>query len=136
MVEFALIVPMLLLLVFGIIEFGYMLNRDTVISNASRDGARVASLNGTYAQIMDTITSELTGVGIGITAPDTVIRIDCKKPDDSPCNATQFTYDDLAESGSTATVKVTYTYRWITPMISSLFGTSTVLEQSTQMRVE
>ena len=30
-VEFALITPMLLLLVFGIIEFGFMLNRDTIV---------------------------------------------------------------------------------------------------------
>ncbi len=50
-VEFALIVPMLLLVVFGVLDFGYMLNRSTVVSNASRDGARVASLGGTYADI-------------------------------------------------------------------------------------
>ena len=39
-VEFALIMPMLCLLVFGVIEFGYMLNRDMMIGNTSRDGAR------------------------------------------------------------------------------------------------
>ena len=49
-VEFALVVPILLLLVFGIFEFGYMLNRDMIIGNASRDGARIASLNGSAAR--------------------------------------------------------------------------------------
>ena len=42
-----------------------------------------------------------------------------------------------AVSGSTAIIKVTYTYNWITPLASSLFGDNTVLlSQTTQMRVE
>jgi Flp pilus assembly protein TadG len=135
-VEFALIVPMLLLLVFGIIEFGFMLQRDTVVGNASRDGARVASLDGTYAEILSSITTELAGEGISTTSPSTVIKIDCKKPDGTACNATSTTYNTLAEAGATATVKVTYTYSWITPLVGQIFGDDTTLEQYTQMRVE
>jgi Flp pilus assembly protein TadG len=37
-VEFALLVPFLCLLLFGVVDFGYMLNRTTLVSNASRDG--------------------------------------------------------------------------------------------------
>lgn len=39
-VEFALLLPILVLLVFGIIEFGLLLYDQAVITNASREGAR------------------------------------------------------------------------------------------------
>jgi len=44
LVEFALGVPVLALALFGLIEFGLMLNNQVAIVNASRDGARVAAL--------------------------------------------------------------------------------------------
>lgn len=40
MVEFALVAPLLFVLLFGIIEFGIILYDQAVITNASRDGAR------------------------------------------------------------------------------------------------
>jgi len=41
-VEFALVLPLLLVFVFGIIEFGILLYDKAIITNASREGARVA----------------------------------------------------------------------------------------------
>jgi len=141
-VEFALIVPMLLLIVFGILDFGYMLNRNTIVSNASRDGARTASLDGSFADICTTVRSELQESGIFVpanctaTTGNTIIKIDCKKLDNTACGATSTTYDTLAVSGATAIVTVTYTYTWITPLIGQLFGSTEVFTQTTQMRVE
>ena len=141
-VEFALIVPMLLLIVFGILDFGYMLNRNTIVSNASRDGARTASLDGSYADICTTVKSELQDSGISVptactaTTGSTIIKIDCKKVDNTACNATSTTYDTLAVSGATAIVTITYTYTYITPLIGQLFGSTEVFTQTTQMRVE
>lgn len=43
-VEFAVILPLLLLLVFGIIEFGVLLFDQAILTNASREGARVGIL--------------------------------------------------------------------------------------------
>ena len=43
-VEFALILPILLLLVFGIIEMGFVLFDKAMITNASREGARAGIL--------------------------------------------------------------------------------------------
>ncbi len=43
LVEFALIAPLLFVLLFGIIEFGAMLYDQAVITNASREGARFAA---------------------------------------------------------------------------------------------
>jgi hypothetical protein len=42
-VEFALILPLLLVILFGIIEFGAILYNQSVITNASRDAARYAA---------------------------------------------------------------------------------------------
>ncbi len=56
MVEFAIVAPLLFVLLFGIIEFGVMLYDQAVITNASREGARYAS---TY--YIDPKTSDGTG---------------------------------------------------------------------------
>ena len=42
-VEFALILPVLLMLVFGIVEFGMMFRADLTVSQAARSGARTAA---------------------------------------------------------------------------------------------
>lgn len=47
MVEFAIVLPLLLVLVFGIIEFGLLLYNQQVITNASREGARYGIVSRT-----------------------------------------------------------------------------------------
>lgn len=44
-VEFALILPLLLMLVFGVISFGFVLAQKATLSSAVRDGARYGSVN-------------------------------------------------------------------------------------------
>jgi Flp pilus assembly protein TadG len=46
-VEFALVVPLLLVLVLGIVEFGRAYNIQTTLSGAAREGVRAAALNNT-----------------------------------------------------------------------------------------
>src|SRR5215472_18044642 len=43
-VEFALLLPLLLLLVFGIIDFGRAINAQITLTQAAREGARLAAL--------------------------------------------------------------------------------------------
>ena len=43
LIEFALTLPLLLLLVLGIIEFGFLFQEYEVVTNASREGARLAA---------------------------------------------------------------------------------------------
>ncbi len=49
MVEFAIVLPLLLIILFGIVEFGLVLFNKQVITNASREGARygIVATNGT-----------------------------------------------------------------------------------------
>jgi Flp pilus assembly protein TadG len=44
LVEFALVLPLLLLVVLGILDFGLLFQRYEVLTNAAREGARVAIL--------------------------------------------------------------------------------------------
>ena len=44
LIEFALTLPLLLLLVLGIIEFGFLFQEYEVVTNSAREGARLAAL--------------------------------------------------------------------------------------------
>ena len=46
LVEFALVFPLLLLVLFGIMDFGLLFQRYETVTNAAREGARIAVLNG------------------------------------------------------------------------------------------
>ena len=48
-VEFALLLPVLLIIVFGIINYGTLLYNQAVITNAAREGARWGAINTTSA---------------------------------------------------------------------------------------
>jgi hypothetical protein len=48
-VEFALVLPVLLLILFGIIDFGLGFNRQLQLTEAVHEGARVAALSGSPA---------------------------------------------------------------------------------------
>ena len=51
MVEFAIVLSLLFLLVFGIIQFGIAFNRDNGIKAAAKEGARAASVGASEAEI-------------------------------------------------------------------------------------
>lgn len=61
MVEFALVLPVLLLILFGIIEFGIIIYNQQVITNASREGARFGIVSvdprKSDAEIQDVVTN-------------------------------------------------------------------------------
>lgn len=54
-VEFAIILPVLLLLMFGIVQFGIAWNRAQGLQAAAREGARVASVGANYATIQSRV---------------------------------------------------------------------------------
>src|SRR5882672_6276307 len=44
LIEFALVFPLLLLVVLGIVDFGFLFQQYEVVTNAAREGARIAVL--------------------------------------------------------------------------------------------
>ena len=64
-VEFAIVAPVFFLLVFGMIEYGRMVMVQQVITNASREGARVGVLDGaTTANVQTAVQNYLTAARI------------------------------------------------------------------------
>ncbi len=101
-VEFALLLPILLLIVFGIIDFGRACNAQLALTQAAREGVRLTALNqsGVVARTQGA-AAPLTGVGVSVTA----------------CPA-----------GSTgdAVVQTSYTFTYVTPVraIAALLGST------------
>lgn len=60
LVEFALILPLLLLLVLGIIQFGIIFSSQIAITNAAREGARVAAV-GLNDEVVERINNSIGG---------------------------------------------------------------------------
>ena len=110
MVEFAIVFPLFLVLVFGSIEYGLVLFDQAVITNASREGARssialkVPKLTGTEIEtiVLNYATDHLISLG-GSSTPTVTIT-----PTPSPLSGP---ITDIA--GTTITVKVDYTYNFL-----------------------
>jgi Flp pilus assembly protein TadG len=104
-VEFALVLPLLLLLVCGIIDFGRALNAQISLTEAAREGARLEAL-GYPSALVDSRTvaaaPDLSGVNVTVTqacAPG-------------------------AGPAADAQVSVSYTFTFITPIgaVAGLLG--------------
>jgi len=59
LVEFALILPLILGILLGILEFGWMIKNYLTLANATREGARIASVGRTIAETK----ARITGIG-------------------------------------------------------------------------
>jgi Flp pilus assembly protein TadG len=84
-VEFALVAPLLLLLVFGIISYGYMLSFRQTLSQAAAEGARAAAVtvSGTSAADREQLARQAVesalesyGISCATTAMSCVIDAD------------------------------------------------------------
>lgn len=62
LVEFALILPLLIVLVLGIVDFGRAIAAYNSISNAARTGMRLAIVDQTEANIVATARREAVGI--------------------------------------------------------------------------
>jgi Flp pilus assembly protein TadG len=119
LVEIAIVLPILILIVMGIIEFGLLFNNYIIIANASREGARKAALGGTDSEIIQVIenmttTLELSNMNIYISPSFNSRR-----------------------HGTQAKVEVAYRASLITPVIGKFFpGGEARLTATSIMRVE
>ena len=109
-VEFALVLPLLLLLVSGIIDFGRAYNEKLTLTHAAREGVRAWALGGTLADATTRTTDAAVGLS-GITVTTTT------------CTAG-------AETSLTA--KASFSY--LTPFIAALAPSTTVLSAKGVMR--
>jgi Flp pilus assembly protein TadG len=77
LIEFALIVPLLLFIIMGLIDFGFMFQRYEVVTNAAREGARLGVLPGyeDVANVTDRIQSYLDAGGVPTTGSNPAVSV-------------------------------------------------------------
>jgi len=64
-VEFAVVAPVFITMVFGMIEYGRMVMVQQMLTNASREGARVGVLDGTTtSEVQSAVTTYLSNAGV------------------------------------------------------------------------
>jgi Flp pilus assembly protein TadG len=63
-VEAALVIPLLLMVVFGIIDFGRMLNAQLSVTEAAREGARVSSFGASPTEIQNRVDQVMDGATV------------------------------------------------------------------------
>ena len=71
LIEFALVFPLLMLVVLGCADFAFVFQRNEVITNAAREGARVAILPGYLPVDVQTRVNEFLTAGGLPTGPAT-----------------------------------------------------------------
>ncbi len=120
MIEFALVAPLMILFTLGIIEMGRMTMVKQVLTNISREGARMASLpEATSTDVQSTVQQLLVGSNINgatITLNPSSIS--------------------TAPSGSLVTVSITVEAESISWLKTPLFMTGKSVSASTAMRRE
>jgi Flp pilus assembly protein TadG len=66
-VEMALVLPLLLFVVFGVVDFGRMLNAQLTLTQAAREGARAAALGQSADARVQAAATNLSGVTSTVT---------------------------------------------------------------------
>ncbi len=76
LVEFALVLPVLLMVLTGILQFGLMFNKYITLTDAVRAGARTASLGRGLTNPCDPAVDETvsSGLDIGLTSNEVAVR--------------------------------------------------------------
>ncbi|MFC4064513.1 TadE/TadG family type IV pilus assembly protein [Actinoplanes subglobosus] len=67
-VEMAFVLPIVLLILFAIIDMGRLMQQHIQLTEAAREGARTGALNGTVDQVKTKVTS-IVGTGVALTYP-------------------------------------------------------------------
>jgi Flp pilus assembly protein TadG len=121
LVEFALVFPVMILLLVGIFDLGRLVFAYNDITNAARTGLRVAIVNQGGTAARDATVDQATSLGL-VPGDVTVSYLDgdlsgnCGSP---------------LSLGCVARVEVSYDWRAITPIIGSIVGPVTVSTEST-----
>lgn len=123
MVEFALVLPIFLLIVCGIIDFGWLFYNQLAVNNICREGARYAVVSTQENRSTEPIVRHIRNtVNSTYTMNDVDINVYYTVPTD-PLNG------DVV-------VEVKTDFSFITPLLSPFLGDSRVLDSRVVMKVE
>ncbi|MGH2379666.1 MAG: TadE/TadG family type IV pilus assembly protein [Candidatus Limnocylindria bacterium] len=120
MVEFALILPILLIVLVGMLDFGRAIFAYNSVANAARSATRIAIVNQTVSDVEDAAESE----AVGLDPLTIVVEYDDGGTACSP-----------VKLGCIASVRVSHAWMPATPLVNAMIGPIT-LESSAAMPVE
>ncbi len=122
LVEFALCLPLLLVVIAGIVDFGFAFQRYEVITNAAREGARLASLpqyQGNTTMIKDRVRTyvqqglSLDSAALNAVLPLTQIVVD----DTAPLTVTGWQRRPFTVPATTVTVTYNHAFLLLQPIL-------------------
>jgi hypothetical protein len=123
-VEFAIVLPLLLTILFGTIEWGYYFFTREIVINSAREGARVGTLQ--TMQSTDAINAAknyLTGSGLVLNVDGTVgASVYANKPDGSSCPS------------ESSCIRIEYVLPSLTGFLDAILGTSRTVKAYAEMR--
>jgi len=140
LVEFALVVPLILLMFFGIFDLGRAVYAYNTLGNAARQGARVAAVNQVVTSntaceedmpVEDpadphwSIRACAAGAALTLGVPITAVTVAYSTP-----AGTNLSCSPTLHVGCIATVTVTDSWTAITPVIGSIVGQITLTSTS------
>ena len=123
--EFALVMPLFFLLVFGIIEFGRFIYTYEIVNNATREGARYAIVHGSASECP---SGPMPDTALGVPVPNPCDPSGAKieavvqqyaigvPPTYLTVNPPVWTPDNNAR-GSTVTVSADYMFHTLIPIV-------------------
>ena len=118
LVEFAMILPLLLLLLLGMVEFARVFNAGLVVTHCSREGARLAVTGGSDTLIINRAIA---------SAPSL---------DSSLLEVTVTPIEADRARGQEVRVLVRYPVPMVAPVISIITGETVTVQSATVMRME
>ena len=135
LVEFALLVPIFLMLLFAVVDFGMGFHSWITVTNSAREGARLGAVQATTAQIIVRVqdTSDLIDEDTKMT-----VTVACGPSSDPPPTGTC-----TSQPAESVVVRVDYDYDLITPLASlvaflscDIIGPTLTLSSTGEMRLE
>lgn len=120
LVEFAVVIPFLLLLLMGIVEVGLLFYNQQVLTNASREGARAGIAHLTVGEVTTIVENY---------CQDRMIRFDTDTVPTTTVTGIPGSF------GDNVTVNVNYPYTFLVPDLLG-FGPNLQLQAETVMRME
>ena len=85
MVEAALVIPLFIMILVGIIDFGWIYSHQLVVNNLSRDGARYAVVHYGEANLEALVTSHVEGITTVIDPDDLSVSLESAGGDVGMC---------------------------------------------------
>jgi Flp pilus assembly protein TadG len=127
LVEFALVLPIFLVVVIGVFDLGRAVFSYNTLTNGVREGARLAAVN----QEVDSVQSRTSNqaITLGLTNADITVSYvvdDGTDPSDNAACASPIALD------CQVVVRASYSWSAITPLIGQLIGPQTFTTTSVQ----